>query len=100
MSLCQRLADYFAQRPGQWVDGRLLADVAGAYAWRSRCADLRRPPFSLTIENRQRTMRSSTGRKFKVSEYRLVPSTPCNQTDEASCATSAPFSAVDAAGAR
>jgi hypothetical protein len=71
MSLCQRLADYFAQRPGQWVDGRLLATVAGNYAWRSRVSDLR-TRHGLTVENRQRTMRSSTGRKYKVSEYRLI----------------------------
>ncbi len=99
MSLCQRLADYFAQRPGQWVDGRLLATVAGNYAWRSRVSDLR-TRHGLTVENRQRHLTNSRGTTFTVSEYRYVPSTPRNQTDEASCATSPPVLAVDATGAR
>lgn len=72
MTLCARLAAYFAARPGVWVDGERLATVAGKYAWRSRCSDLRKPPFNLTIENRQRVIVSSTGRRYKVSEYRLV----------------------------
>ena len=35
------LAAYFRDRPGQWVDGTVLAQIAGCYAWRSRCSDLR-----------------------------------------------------------
>ena len=64
----ERLADYFRARPGQWIDGRELGAVAGAYAWRSRVSDCRRPPHSLTIENRQRAQNGAV-----VSEYRYVP---------------------------
>jgi len=67
-SLCDRLAAYFKARSGQWIDGRDLATVAGAYAWRSRVSDLRRAPYHLTIENRQRR----DGR-YIISEYRLCP---------------------------
>jgi len=67
-SLCDRLAAYFKARAGQWLDGRDLAMVAGAYAWRSRVSDLRRAPYHLAIENRLRR----EGR-YTVSEYRLCP---------------------------
>ncbi len=73
MSLSERLAIYLTARPAQWVDGRELAKVAGAYAWRSRCSDLRKPPFNLTIENRQRKQQTLLGETVTVSEYRLVP---------------------------
>ena len=66
MSLTARLADYFRSRQGQWIDGRELAQVAGAYAWRSRCSDVRRQ--GMPIENRQRKVNGYT-----VSEYRFVP---------------------------
>ena len=49
-----RVAAYFQARPNQWIDGRELAKVGGAYAWRSRVSDCRKPPYSLTIENRVR----------------------------------------------
>lgn len=65
MSLTDRLEAYLRQRSNQWIDGRELGTVAGAYAWRSRCADLRKR--GLTIENRQRKVGH-----YKVSEYRLV----------------------------
>ena len=68
MSLAKALADYFAARPCQWIDGRILAGIGGAYAWRSRCSDLRKPRFGMTIENRQRKVGRVT-----ISEYRYVP---------------------------
>jgi hypothetical protein len=71
MTLCDRLAAFLQARPGQWVDGERLAQVAGKYAWRSRCSDLRKAPYHLTIVNRQRRLVSSTGRTYKVSEYKL-----------------------------
>jgi hypothetical protein len=74
MTLCARLAAYFRDHAGRWIDGKVLAELAGGYAWRTRCSDLRKPPFGMTIENRQRQLVSSTGRTFKVSEYRYVPS--------------------------
>ena len=77
ISRVQRLADFFRTSPGRWHDARVLFPIAGAYGWRSRVSDLRRPPFNLTIENRQRTVRQPDGTlSYVVSEYRLVPPTP------------------------
>ena len=72
VSLCDKLAAYFSARQGQWIDGLILATVAGSYAWRSRCSDLRKPPYRMVIENRVRTVQQN-GRTFKVSEYRYQP---------------------------
>ena len=66
-TLCDRLAAFFKARPGAWIDGRELADVAGAYAWRSRVSDLRREPYYMAIENRQRKVG-----EYTVSEYRFA----------------------------
>lgn len=71
-SLCDKLAAYFTARPGQWIDGLELAKVAGSYAWRSRCSDLRKPPYGMVIENRVRHCKANDGFKWKVSEYRYV----------------------------
>jgi hypothetical protein len=73
VNLCQRLADYFRSRPGEWIDGRDLFAVAGSYAWRSRVSDLRRPPFSFAIENRQERHRAPDGQRYTISFYRFVP---------------------------
>lgn len=64
-----RVIAYLSARAGQWVDGLLLAKVAGAYAWRSRVSDARR--LGHQIENRQR--KTEDGRT--ISEYRLVRGT-------------------------
>jgi hypothetical protein len=72
MSFCDRLEAYFRERPDQWIDGRDLAKVAGAYAWRSRCSDLR-IARNLDIQNRVRWIKTPTGIKVRVSEYRFVP---------------------------
>ena len=81
MSLNQRLAEYFARHPGEWIDGKVLAQIAGGYGWRSRVSDLRRQPYGLTIENRMRRVRVldeggtvaiDESHGFTVSEYRLV----------------------------
>jgi hypothetical protein len=71
-TLVNRLAAYFVSRPGVWLDGRRLAQIAGNYAWRTRVSDLRRAPFLMTIENRQRRARTPQG-SYVVSEYRFVP---------------------------
>lgn len=71
MSLCDQLAAFFEAHPAEWIDGMRLAKIAGAYAWRSRCADLRKR--GMTIENRQRRGISATGVPFTISEYRFVP---------------------------
>lgn len=62
-----QLAAYFRAHAGEWLDGLALARVAGAYAWRSRVADVR-AIYGMTIENRQRR----DGRRV-ISEYRYVP---------------------------
>ena len=67
------VADLFKRYPNQWIDGLEVAKVGGVYAYRTRISDCRRAPFNLTIENRQRMVEHlATGRKYKVSEYRLV----------------------------
>jgi hypothetical protein len=76
--LVERLAALFQANPGCWIDGRELARVAGYAAWRTRISDLRRPPFSLVIENRQRR-----GEAFTVSEYRLRRSSTSSGHQEA-----------------
>lgn len=67
-TMAGRVAAYFRARPSVWIDGRDLMAVAGSYGWRTRCSDIRRPPYSMTIENRQRRVGS-----YVVSEYRYVP---------------------------
>lgn len=67
-SLADRLAEFFRSRPGQWIDGRQLAHVAGSYAWRTRVSDLRRAPYFMTITNRQRRVRVGD-KTFIISEY-------------------------------
>jgi hypothetical protein len=67
-----QLARYFQARPGEWIDGRQL-EVAGRYAWRTRVSDLRRAPYSMTIENRLRRVQRDDGHTYLISEYRLVP---------------------------
>jgi len=72
VSLVARLAAFLQDRPDQWIDGRILGDVGGCYAWRTRLSQLRRPPWNLHIENRIRRIRSADGRRLFVrSEYRL-----------------------------
>jgi hypothetical protein len=73
MSRVERLANLFRRSPGRWFDGRELATVAGCYGWRSRVSDIRRAPYNLRVENRQRTVTQPDGSVFVVSEYRLVP---------------------------
>ncbi len=62
----RRLADYFEANRGRWIDGRELATIAGAYAWRTRLSECRRAPYLLTVENRIRFVG-----KVKISEYRV-----------------------------
>lgn len=72
VTLNDKLAAYFKARPGQWLDGRVLSQVAGAYAWRSRCSDLRRL-FSMDIQNKQQRLKNAEGKPYTVSFYRYVP---------------------------
>lgn len=72
MTLNDRLEQFFRQHPGEWIDGKRLAEIAGGYGWRSRCSDLR-TQRGLTIANRQRRMTKGDGSTYVISEYRLVP---------------------------
>ena len=72
MSLNERLRDYFTKRPGQWIDGRELARIAGSYGWRTRVSDLR-TIYGMSIENKQHRVLRADGSSWKVSEYRYVP---------------------------
>ena len=95
LSMVARLAQYLTERPNQWIDGRELAQIAGAYAWRSRVSDARRK-FAMTIENPERRVNGYT-----VSEYRYVPQVgcACRTTESAqSGKVSQPFSDHKAGG--
>lgn len=70
-SMCARVARYLIARRGQWVDGRELSKVGGAYAWRTRLSDLRHAPWHFVIENRVRVVEHD-GETFRISEYRLT----------------------------
>lgn len=65
-SLTAKLASFFEAHEGEWIDGMRLAGIAGSYAWRSRCSDLR-TKFGMRIENRQRRVNG-----YVQSEYRFV----------------------------
>jgi hypothetical protein len=64
---CAELAAFFRAHPNEWIDGQALARIAGAYAWRSRVSDLRRPPYQMFIQNRLRRVRCRV-----TSEYRWI----------------------------
>jgi hypothetical protein len=67
------MAAFLRTRPNQWIDGRTLANVGGIYGWRTRLSDVRRPPFAMRIENRQRRVERPDGRRLTISEYRYAP---------------------------
>lgn len=66
-----QLAALFKAQPNAWIDGMELARIGGQYAWRTRVSDLRRAPWHMDIENRERKVEVE-GRRFTVSEYRYV----------------------------
>jgi hypothetical protein len=66
-----RVYALLAAHRGEWIDGRRLAEVGGYAAWSSRCRDLRKPPFNMTVEQRDYPVERD-GRKFTVTEYRLI----------------------------
>ena len=68
----EAIAVYFKVRPNIWIDGRELADVAGAYAWRTRISELRKAPFLMNIENRQTRISRPYGAPYVLSEYRYI----------------------------
>lgn len=78
-TLTDRLEAFFRSRPNVWIDGMQLSKVAGQYAWRSRCSDLRKR--GMTIENRQRRITKflvaeNVWESYVKSEYRFVAPQP------------------------
>ena len=65
------LKAFLLDRPGEWIDGRHLATVAGAYGWRTRVSNLRKKPHHLRITNRQQRFTAKDGQVYTLSEYRL-----------------------------
>lgn len=94
MSLNDRLEAFFRANADKWIDGKRLAQIAGGYAWRSRCSDLR-TQRGMAIENRVRLVKEhaygcpaedlpayrraacTCGEpiRYKVSEYMFVSET-------------------------
>src|SRR5436309_1127415 len=72
-TLVALLAAFFHERPRRWVDGDVLGEIAGKYAWRSRASELRRDPWNMTIRNRQRRVQRGDGSFYIVSEYMFEP---------------------------
>lgn len=71
-ALAERVAELFRANPSEWIDGRDIMKIAGAYGWRTRIADVRLPPRLMDIENRQRRITTTDG-EFTISEYRYNP---------------------------
>ena len=61
-----KVVQLLRRQRGKWIDGLRIAEVGGAYGWRSRISDARRLR-GLTIQNRQRHV----GKRV-ISEYRLT----------------------------
>jgi hypothetical protein len=74
LSLTERVLGVLEAKAGQWVDGRVLANVGGYAAFRTRISDARKL-YGVTIENRWRTVKKTDGSRYRVSEYRLVKPT-------------------------
>lgn len=70
MTLADKLEAHFRANPEMWLDGLELAQVAGVYAWRSRCSDLRKR--GMRIDNKQ--IKLASGRV--ASLYRYVGPSP------------------------
>jgi hypothetical protein len=72
-SLAAKLAAFFHRHPNTWQDGKTLSLIAGGYGWRTRVSDLRRAPFNMVIENRQR--------QVKVGDEVMILSEYCFRAD-------------------
>jgi len=77
VSRVERVRDLFLARPNQWIDGRELASVGGAYAWRTRVSDCRRK-YGMQIRNRERWVtvedrQGVTYPSYVASEYQFIP---------------------------
>lgn len=66
-----RVAQYFREHAGRWIDGLALEQIGGRYAWRSRISDCR-THLRMDIRNRQREAQDGA----TISEYCYLPPTP------------------------
>lgn len=67
-----KVAQLFRDRSEVWLDSRLLEQVGGRCAWRTRISELR-TQMGMVIENRQRRIMLEDGTVAVCSEYRYVP---------------------------
>ena len=65
------VARFFRANAGRWVRATELEAVGGRQAWRTRVSDARRA-YGLVIENRCRRVKEEDGRRWTLSEYRMV----------------------------
>jgi DNA-binding response OmpR family regulator len=68
-SLTGRVYALLDAHRGQWVDGREIMQVGGYAGWSARVRDLRK--LGMSVEQRDYRVERD-GRKFTVSEYRLL----------------------------
>ncbi len=68
-SLTGRVYALLDAHRGQWVDGRLISQVGGYAGWSARVRDLRK--LGYVVEQRDYRVERD-GRKFTVTEYRLI----------------------------
>jgi len=61
------VAQYLRGNAGQWIDGLVLQEIGGRYAWRTRLSECR-TQLGMDVRNRQRKVGERT-----VSEYMFVP---------------------------
>lgn len=73
MTLNDRLAAYFMERPGAMVNARDLLPIAGFAGWRTRLSELRHPPYNMDIRNVPGTFRASDGQVYRTSHYVYHP---------------------------
>jgi hypothetical protein len=69
----ERVRQWFAEHPGEWIEARELETLGGRMAWRTRCSECR-TKHGMTIENQQERVKDESGAvRFVRSWYRYVP---------------------------
>jgi hypothetical protein len=80
MTLNDKLEAHFKAHPGEWQDGKRLAEIAGYGGWRNRITDLRLIR-KLDIENRRYRVTRSDGSSYTKSEYVYRPASLLEMAD-------------------
>ena len=70
-TLCGRVFDVLHANRGRWVDGRELSKVGGYAGWSARVRELRNR-YGYTIENRETIVHYVDGKRFTITEYRML----------------------------